>query len=52
MINNPVKQLPIINLTSRQTDGQLDQFIIRTIGHKAVDLQKYQYCARHQLILK
>jgi Txe/YoeB family toxin of toxin-antitoxin system len=28
------------------SDGQLDQFIIRTIAHKAVDLAKYRNCAR------
>ena len=43
MINNPVKQLPIINLTSRQTDTQLDQFIICTIRQKAVHFQKCQH---------
>jgi len=36
MINNSVKQLPIIHLTSRQTESQLDQFIIGTIREKAV----------------
>lgn len=45
MINNPVKQLPVINLTSRQSDTQLDQFIIGAIRHETVDFQK---CQHHQ----
>ena len=43
MINNPVKQLPIIHLTRRQTDTQLDQFIIGTIRQKAVHFPKCQH---------
>ena len=36
MINNSVNQLPIIHLTHRQTESQLDQFLIGTIRQKAV----------------
>ena len=43
MINNPVKQLPIIHLTSCQLETQLDQFIIGTIRCKAVHFQKCQH---------
>ncbi|WP_286806799.1 hypothetical protein [Acetobacterium sp. MES1] len=35
MINNSVKQLPIIHLTSRQPETQLDQFIIRGLQGRA-----------------
>jgi len=38
MINNPAKQLPIINVTCCQSDTQLDQYSVAVFGFTGMAL--------------